>query len=154
VVRLLIAAGLLLVVVAVALVLQRRRPDPPTQPRTYPVPRQLDRNDFDRPEAPWLVAVFTSSTCLSCEGTWDRARHLESTVVAVQEIEVGADRGLHDRYGVEAVPLLLVGDAEGVVRASFVGPPTAADLWATVAELREPGSTPVGCDHHGSAPAD
>jgi hypothetical protein len=35
-----------------------------------------------------------------------------------------------------------------VVRATFVGPVTATDLWASVAELREPGSLPPdGCDH-------
>jgi hypothetical protein len=34
--------------------------------------------------------------------------------------------------------VVLVADAAGVVRASFVGPPSAADLWAAVAALREP----------------
>jgi hypothetical protein len=38
-----------------------------------------------------------------------------------------------------------VADAEGAVRASFVGPATATDLWAAVAELRDPGSVPPGC---------
>ncbi len=33
--------------------------------------------------------------------------------------------------------MVLVADADGVVRASFVGSPSAADLWAAVAELRE-----------------
>jgi hypothetical protein len=51
------------------------------------------------------------------------------------------------------VPAVVVADAEGVAQASFLGAVTATDLWATVAELREPGSVPDGCDHHGSAPA-
>ncbi len=38
-----------------------------------------------------------------------------------------------------------VADATGVVRASFLGPVTATDLWAAVAEAREPGSTPDEC---------
>jgi hypothetical protein len=62
--------------------------------------------------------------------------------VAVDEVEVGRRRDLHHRYGVDAVPTLVVADAHGVVRASFVGEPTATDLWAAVAELREPGSSP------------
>jgi hypothetical protein len=34
------------------------------------------------------------------------------------------------------------------VRASFLGPVTATDLWATLAELRSPGTLPTdGCDH-------
>jgi len=131
--------------VLVAVVVQRRqRPDAPVR-TGYSVPDQLDRADFARPEAPWLVAVFTSATCSTCAGVWDRARPLESAEVAVQEIEYGADRALHDRYRIEAVPVALVVDGDGTVAARFVGPVTATDLWAAVAEAREPGSTPDAC---------
>jgi hypothetical protein len=148
----LLAIPVLLIAVAVAVVLQRRtRPDVPTQPASYTVPAQLDRTDFERPDAPWLVAVFSSATCLSCQGTWDKARQLASDAVAVQEVEAKTRRDLHERYAIEAVPTVVVADAVGVVRASFLGPPSAADLWATVAELREPGSTPPQCDHHRSS---
>ncbi|CAN5490800.1 hypothetical protein BH20ACT2_BH20ACT2_17780 [soil metagenome] len=125
-------------IVVAVVVERRRRPDPPTQP-TWAVPAQLDRADFASPEVPWLVVVFSSTTCLSCGATWEKARHLASPAVAVQEVEVGARRDLHDRYGIEAVPTVVVADADGVVRASFLGPPTATDLWAAVAEVREPG---------------
>ena len=135
------AGVLVAVAVVVALLLERRRPDAPTTPG-WSVPSQLDRTDFARPEAPWLVAVFTSATCESCAGTASKAAVLASADVAVQEVEVGDRRDLHRRYAVDAVPTLVVADAEGVVRASFVGQPTATDLWAAVAELREPGSSP------------
>ena len=102
---------------------------------------------------PWLVAAFSSATCSSCEDAWQKCRLLESDVVAVQEVEVGARKDLHDRYGIEAVPMILIADDDGDVRASFIGAPTAADLWAALAELREPGSTPPACDHHQSAPS-
>ena len=72
---------------------------------------------------------------------------LGSEVVAVQQVEAAQDKDLHDRYGVEAVPMILISDATGAVRGSFLGEPTATDLWATLAELREPGSTPEACDH-------
>jgi hypothetical protein len=144
----LIAVGVLVVVaVVVASVLRRRGEDAPTQGASWAVPTQLDRADFTRPDAPWLVAVFSSATCLSCEATWAKAVHLSSDVVAVQEVEAAADRDLHHRYGVEAVPMVLVADRTGAVRASFLGEPTATDLWATLAELRQPGSTPDGCEH-------
>ena len=137
-----IVAGVLVAVaVVIALLLERRRPDAPTTP-SWSVPSQLDRADFTRPEAPWLVAVFTSATCDSCAGTAAKASILASREVAVQEIEVVDRRDLHRRYAVDAVPTLVVADALGVVRASFVGQPTATDLWAAVAELREPGSSP------------
>ena len=139
--RLLIAGAVILVAVVVALVVDRRRPDAPTVPR-WAVPTQLDRGDFACPERPWLVAVFTSSTCDACAGTAAKAAVLACDDVVVDEVEVGSRAEVHRRYAIDAVPLVVVADAEGVVRASFLGPPTATDLWAAVAELRDPGSSP------------
>jgi thioredoxin-related protein len=134
--RVLLAVALIAVAVLVAFLVQHRaKRDAPTQ-GTYSVPAQLDRADFVRPAAPWLVVVFTSSTCASCEAAWEKARPLESDEVAVEQVEAAARRDLHERYAIEAVPTTLVADAEGVVQASFLGPPTAADLWAAVARLR------------------
>lgn len=144
--RIVLAVILALVAVGVAAVLQRRqRADAPLR-TGYAVPAQLDRHDFARPDAPWLVAVFTSATCNTCQGVWERAQPLESAAVAVQQLEHQAARALHDRYGIEAVPTTLVVGTDGVVAASFLGAVTATDLWAAVAEAREPGSTPGGCE--------
>ena len=145
--RVLLAVGLAVVVIAVALVLQRRRRnDAPTQPTGgFEAPAQVDRADFVRPDAPWLVVTFTSSTCSTCAEVWSKARLLESDMVAVQEVEVGTDPDLHARYVIEAVPITIVVDAEGVVRSSFLGPVSSTHLWAALAELREPGSVPPGC---------
>ncbi|MEA2685890.1 MAG: hypothetical protein QOE93_1085 [Actinomycetota bacterium] len=139
--RILVVAIVVAAAVVVALVVERRRPDAPTQGE-WPIPRQLDRADFDRADAPWLVAVFSSATCDSCATVVKKSAVLASNEVVVQDVEVGAKGDLHKRYGIEAVPTIVVADAEGVVRASFVGPPSATDLWAAVAEVREPGSTP------------
>jgi hypothetical protein len=137
-----VLAAAVLLVAAVAQ--RRRRPDAPAR-TGYSAPQQLDRHDFARPDAPWLVAVFSSASCDSCRGVWERARHLESPQVAVQEVEVGARQDLHDRYAIDAVPTAVVADARGVVVRHFIGPVTATDLWAAVAEAREPGSTPDAC---------
>lgn len=147
--RLVIVAVVALVAVVVAVIVQRRTP--PTTPAptgAYRVPRQLHRRDFADPDAEWLVVVFTSATCAACAGVWDKARHLGSDSVAVDEVEFEHRRDLHDRYGIDAVPTTLITDADGVVRASFIGPVTATDLWAAVAELREPGSVPSSCETH------
>ena len=138
-----VLAGLIVVVAAVlAVIVERRRPAPPTQ-AAWSVPAQLDRADFDRPDAPWLVAVFTSATCETCVRTQAQAAVLASDDVVVQEVEVSARKDLHQRYKIEAVPIILLADGEGVVQASFVGPPTATDLWAKVAEARAAeGTTP------------
>lgn len=148
--RLLLALVLVLVAVVVAVILQRRKPAPPTTPE-WNIPIQLDRKDFERPDAPWFVAVFTSATCDTCSGVYSRAVPLDAGPdgpVCVQEIEVGADPELHRRYGIDAVPLVLIADGDGVVVEHFLGPVTATDLWAAVAEAREPGSTPDGCSNH------
>jgi hypothetical protein len=140
--RVVVAIVLVAVAVVVAVVLDRRgKADAPTQP-TWTVPGQLDRSDFAGPDVPWLVAVFTSATCGTCQGTWEKVQVLACDEVAVDEVEVTARKAVHDRYGIDAVPTLVVADADGVVRASFVGPVTATDLWAAVAEVRFPGSSP------------
>ena len=136
--RLLVAGVLLVGAVALALVLRRRRPDEPVR-TSWAVPTWLDRSDFASPAAPWLVAVFTSATCRSCQATVDTARPLAGAEVAVEEIEVRDRPDLHQRYGIEAVPTVVIVDAEGAVRGSFIGPPTTAELWARVAEAREDG---------------
>ena len=65
-----------------------------------------------------------------------KAEPLQSAEVAVEEVEYVGRADLHRRYGIDAVPCIVVADAEGVVRASHVGPATATDLWATLAEVR------------------
>jgi hypothetical protein len=49
---------------------------------------------------------------------------------------------MHRRYEIAAVPTTVIADADGVVLRAFVGSFTATDLWAAIAELRDPGSTP------------
>jgi hypothetical protein len=140
--RALIAAAIIVVVALVAFVVRRRRgSDPPTQ-RRHAVPEQLDRGDFPDPSTPWLVVVFSSATCEVCASIVDKARVLATSAVAVAEVEFTAERQLHERYSISAVPTTVVVDAAGVTRAAFVGPVTATDLWAAVAEAREPGSSP------------
>ena len=130
--------------VVVGLVLRRRQVvQAPTQP-SVGVPAQLDRADFAAP-TPWLVAVFSSATCTTCADVVRKARVLSSPEVTVLDIEFGSAKDLHRKYNIEAVPVVAIADADGVVRAGFAGPVTATDLWAAVAEARQPGtSTP--CD--------
>ena len=111
--------------VVVARLLERRRPAPPTRD-AYPVPAQLDRQDFPRPDAPWLFVLFSSRTCDSCGPMVSRVCSLESEAVATVQVEAKADKALHDRYRIEGVPMVVLADAEGVVRAGFVG---AVDTW-------------------------
>lgn len=143
--RLLVAMVLAAVVVAIAFVAQRRRPDAPTAGASYEAPAQLDRADFERPETPWLVAVFTSASCSTCSDVWSKSQVLASDQVVVQQVEVTADAELHRRYRIEAVPIVAIADAAGVVVNSFMGPVSATHLWAALAEAREPGSVPEGC---------
>jgi hypothetical protein len=149
--RLIVAAALVVVAGVVAALLRRRKPQPPTQ-TPWAVPSQLDRADFDQPGVPWLVVVFSSTTCASCQQAVAKAAVLASPEVAVQDVSYQARPDLHKRYAIEAAPTIVVAGADGVVQASFVSTPTATDLWAAVAEAREPGSTPQ-CDRE-HAPGD
>ena len=128
----------------------------PTHPPSRPTPcrPRSTGTTSPSPDVPWLVAVFSSATCDSCAGVLAKAEPLQSDAVVVADVEVGAQGDIHRRYGIDAVPTTIVADADGVVQASFVGPVTATDLWAAVAEAREPGSTPDACDHGQPGPPD
>ena len=152
-----IIAGVLVVFAGVlAAILNRRRPEPPTQERVA-IPAQLDRADFPGSDRPWLLVLWTSATCDSCARARSKASLLESPQVAYVEVPWQEHRDLHDRYRIDTVPLIVLADAEGVVQVSFVGTPNFTDLVGAVAEAREPGSTPephLGRpDHDLSSPA-
>ena len=140
--RLAIAAVLVAVVLVVAYIAQRRRRPAPPPRAAYPIPRQLQRADFPRPNASWLVAYFWSRTCDSCRGLESKVGALESVDVATCMLEAIDDRALHQRYEIAAIPMILLADGEGVVRRAFVGAVSATDLWAAMADLRSPGSAP------------
>jgi hypothetical protein len=150
--RLLLAVVVVAVAAVVAEVVRRRRvPDPPTQPR-FEIPAQLDRSEFDGDA--WLVAVFTSATCSTCADVVRKAEVLRSREVSVVDVPYQDHRALHERYDIDAVPCLVIADADGVVHAGFLGPVTATDLWAAFANARDPGSIDSGnCDRH-EHPAD
>ena len=139
--RLLVAIVIAVVAAAIALAMRNRRPDAPTGGAGR-VPTQLDRADFARPDAPWLVAVFTSATCDACTDVRAKVEVLESEEVAVTAIEYPAAKDVHKRYAIDSVPLVVIAGPDGVVRRHFLGPVTATDLWAAVAEVRQPGSSP------------
>jgi hypothetical protein len=131
--RLVVALIVVAAAVVAARLLERRRPAPPTRD-AYPVPAQLDRQDFPRPDAPWLFVLFTSRTCDSCGPMVSRVCSLESESVATVQVEAQAHKALHDRYRIEGVPMVVLADGDGVVRAGFVG---SVDTWELEAALTD-----------------
>src|SRR5258705_10790859 len=99
-----LAAALIALALVVAFVLERRRGAEPPPRDVYPVPRQLDRSDFPRGDTPWLVALFSSTTCDSCETLPPKLAVLESGDVATCEIEDHAQPDLHRRYEISGIP--------------------------------------------------
>lgn len=138
--QLIIVSGVALIALLIGWLMQRQAPDAPTVPTQHKTPDQLDRRDFVRPDSPWLVVVFTSATCDTCAKVWTATQLLEGDEVAVQNVEVGRDAALHERYSITAVPSVVIADRSGVARAAYLGPPTSADLWAKLAELRDAAS--------------
>ena len=136
--RLVLALAIAVVATAVAFLLRSRRgTDAPTQSEGR-IPEQLDRADFGEPDKPWLVAVFTSATCETCTDVREKAEVLATREVSVSIVEYPERNDLHQRYRIDAVPLVVIAGADGVVRSSFLGPVTATDLWAAVAAARDP----------------
>lgn len=137
--RLVLALIVVVAAIVVARLLERRKPAPPTRD-AYPVPAQLDRQDFPRPDAPWLLVLFSSRTCDSCGPMAIRVRELESEAVATVDVEATADKELHRRYRIEGVPMVVLADGEGVVRAGFVGSVDSWELEAALADARAEGA--------------
>ena len=132
-----VIVGVVVVVALLANLWQRKRQvDAPTQGASE-VPSQIDRADFVRPDAPWIVLAFTSATCQTCSDIERKVRVLETKSVAIQILEYTAERELHERYKIDAVPTVLMADANGVVQANFLGPVSATDLWAALARVRD-----------------
>jgi len=135
--QVLVAIGVVGVAIVVGLVLRRRqRVDVPTQP-AFTAPAQLDRGDFPAARAPWLVAVFSSASCTTCADVVRKAQVLRSRDVDVVDVEYGAAKDLHRKYSIDGVPIVVIADADGVVRKHFIGPVSATDLWAASAEARD-----------------
>lgn len=132
-----VIVGVVVVVALLANLWQRKRQlDAPTQ-GTSELPTQIDRADFVRPDAQWIVLAFTSATCTTCADIERKVRVLETNSVAIQILEFTAERALHTRYKIDAVPSVLMADSNGVVQANFLGPVTATDLWAALARVRD-----------------
>ena len=47
---------------------------------------------------------------------------LTSLGVAIQEVTAETNKSLHEKYDIDAVPMLLLVDKFGVVRSSYLGP--------------------------------
>ncbi len=144
--RVAIVVAVVVVAIIVNFVARRRRVTTPTQ-GDRELPTQLARADFARFEAPWLVVAFTSSSCNTCADVERKVKVLESREVAVHVAEYVAERTLHDKYAIDAVPAVVMADARGVVQAAFLGPVSATDLWAALARVRDGGDAACG---HGS----
>ncbi len=129
----LVAVVLGLVALGVAALINRRRPA--TAPAAGPhIPGKVDRTDFSRQDAAVLVVVFTSATCTSCAAMVATARAEGSDDVVVDEVEAGDRAEIHRRYEIDSVPILVIADRRGAVRASFAGSVRPDDLRAAVAQ--------------------
>ena len=135
--RNLFAALILVMAATLGVVVRKRKPDAPSQTSNL-IPQQLNRKDFVSPEKPWLLVVFTSSTCDACQDVATKAKVLTSQDVAVQIIDYLEMRNLHKQYAIDSVPTTVIADNLGVVQYGVLGPITATDLWAAMARCRDP----------------
>ena len=122
--RLGILVILTFIAVAVALALQRRRTEPPSSP-SYRSISEIDRSDFDHPEAPLLVVMFGSNTCNTCPVVWETISDLG---VPAERVDVQDDPRRHKRYRIDGVPTTIIANAAGVVAKTWFGPVTKEQL--------------------------
>lgn len=136
-VQLVIAIVVVLGGVGLAYLIRRRDSRRMARGGTWTVPAQLDLSDFGAFDTDQVAVVFSSATCDACAGTWERLCDLAGADTAVALVSFQEHRDLHDRYGIDAVPTLVIADAEGVVTRSFVGPPEPGELAAALGNAEE-----------------
>lgn len=127
-IQVVVALAIVLGGVAVAIVIRRRDVQTMASGKSWSVPAQLEPSDFGSPDVERLVVVFSSATCDACAETLTRVNALLDHGVALAEISYQEHGDLHERYGIDAVPTLVIADREGVVLRSFVGPPSDDEL--------------------------
>jgi thioredoxin-related protein len=88
----------------------------------WSVPGHLSREDFEFLNEPWLVVVFSSESCETCKPVVAESMKLTSLGIAIQEVAAETKKDLHEKYDIDAVPMLLLVDKFGVVRSSHLGP--------------------------------
>ncbi|MDP6323088.1 MAG: thioredoxin family protein [Acidimicrobiales bacterium] len=88
----------------------------------WSIPGHLIREDFGFLNDPWLVVIFSSESCETCKPVVAEGMKLASLGIAVQEVAAETNKGLHEKYDIDAVPMLLLVDKFGVVRSSHLGP--------------------------------
>lgn len=146
IVRLVIA----LVLIAVAWFIGRRldrraeRAAPVSGQDSAHVPEHLDRNDFPRPEAECLLVLFSSATCGGCAEMSEKVAGLDSAAVAAYEVDYETQRELQEKYSIDIVPMVLVADADGVVRAHTLGNVPENEVRAAVFRARGGGPERLG----------
>lgn len=133
--RYLLAVALLVIAVGIAVVLDRRRRPTSVPSRQFRLPTHIDRGDLPDAELPWVLAVFTSTSCDTCRGVVEAAQPLRSDTVGVAELAFQLHRSLHNKYEIEAVPAALLVDRAGEVRASWLGVIEPGELWGRVSDL-------------------
>ena len=133
--RLLVLAAVAALAGLLAVQLQRWRPSGPVA-TGWSVPGHLDRAAFAEPNVPWLVAVFSSTDCATCTSMVSEAHSLAAAQVVVQEVPAESASELHARYQVDVVPMLVVADGDGLVRAHHLGPSAPGELRAVLEEAR------------------
>jgi hypothetical protein len=134
--RLVLAVGLAVLAVLVAVVIQRRSASGPgASAPSFQVPERLDRADFAVDPDAVLVAAFTSATCTTCAEAVAAVAALRGDGVAVVEAELGLSGRLHARYGIDAVPLVVVADRSGTVRWHRFGALTTDEVREAIASL-------------------
>ena len=109
----------------------------------WSIPGHLSREDFGFINEPWLVVIFSSESCETCKPVVAESMKLSSLGIAIQEIALETNKDLHEKYDIDAVPMLLLVDKFGVVRSSHLGPTNSEEVRNSIKTVL---SNPQGSD--------
>jgi len=134
--RLLVLVAVSLLACTAASIVQRRNYRHSVRTGS-PVPVQIHRGDFPHPEIDWLIAIFTSESCDACTAVLRSAQSIDSAAVHVAKIDSTKNEKIYKLYDIDAVPLLLLANKNGVVLYYHRGPIPTDQLYKDIEEATE-----------------
>jgi len=128
---------LVLGAVVIALVvstLARRHASPAETEADHHIPDHLDGTDFNNPDGRRMLVVFSSNKCDTCAVVVESAMKLDFPWLMVDVVDIETREGLHNKYGIDAVPVTLLAETSGHVVKSFLGPAGLALMKQAIAD--------------------
>lgn len=114
-------AGAVLIALTVSALASRSAAQAPSDAEHH-IPEHLDAPDFHNTSADRMLVVFSSRECNTCATVVENVSQMGRPGLLIDVVEIENRPALHSKYGIDAVPTILLAEPTGQVIKSFLGP--------------------------------